>query len=69
MESKYFHPFVLNKFIPYYDFRCPLWSNSLQLHAKEVENRAKAAKKDIDPAIDLVHDPTKDLPQVRIIKK
>ncbi|MCL4122660.1 UNVERIFIED_CONTAM: hypothetical protein GTU68_053140 [Idotea baltica] len=45
--------------------RCPLWTNSLQLHAEEVQQRAAEAKQKLDPNVDLVHDPTTDLPQVR----
>ncbi|RXG70540.1 E3 ubiquitin-protein ligase [Armadillidium vulgare] len=43
--------------------KCPLWSNSLKLHAEEVQKRAAEAKQKLDPNVELVHDPTKDLPQ------
>ncbi|CAL4140779.1 unnamed protein product, partial [Meganyctiphanes norvegica] len=44
--------------------KCPLWSNSLEIHAREVRQRAKELKKNQDPSIALKHDPTKDLPEV-----
>ncbi|XP_018022152.1 uncharacterized protein LOC108678287 isoform X2 [Hyalella azteca] len=44
--------------------KCALWSNSLKLHAEEVQKRAAEAKKTLDPDVQLKHDPTKDVPQV-----
>ena len=44
------------------------WSNSLEIHAKEVRQRAEELKKNADPSIELKHDPTKDLPKVKSCK-
>ena len=63
----YFHGEIFfNKKIFFYNNRCPLWTNSLKLHAEEVEKRAKEAKEKLDPKVQLKHDPTKDIPKVRI---
>ena len=43
--------------------RCPLYVDVRELHAKEVQNAAEEAKKNLGEGANLKHDPTKDLPQ------
>lgn len=41
--------------------KCPLWTDSVRLHGNEVMEAAAQAKNELDPDLDLVHDPTRDL--------
>ncbi|XP_068238259.1 uncharacterized protein [Palaemon carinicauda] len=50
--------------VPINKNKCPLWSNSEKIHAEEVRDAAKKLKDELDPGIELKHDPTKDLPEV-----
>ncbi|XP_066988324.1 LOW QUALITY PROTEIN: uncharacterized protein [Macrobrachium rosenbergii] len=50
--------------VPINKNKCPLWSNSEKIHAEEVRDAAKKLKDELDPGIELKHDPTKDLPEI-----
>lgn len=64
----FFHEFLFSGvmitcFISLY--RCPLWSNSKVIHAEEVRDVAKKLKDELNPSLDLPHNPLDDLPEVR----
>ncbi|XP_068212881.1 E3 ubiquitin-protein ligase RNF216-like [Palaemon carinicauda] len=44
--------------------KCPLWSNSTNVHGQEVRQAARQAKQELAADEDLVHDPTRDLDNI-----
>ncbi|XP_042221686.1 E3 ubiquitin-protein ligase RNF216-like isoform X4 [Homarus americanus] len=44
--------------------KCPLWSNSEKIHAEEVRDIADKLKQEMEPGLELVHNPLNDLPEV-----
>ncbi|KAK4328200.1 hypothetical protein Pmani_001322 [Petrolisthes manimaculis] len=53
-----------DKTVPTDSSKCPLWSNSEKIHAEEVRDAADKLKKDMDPNLNLVHNPLNDVPEV-----
>ncbi|XP_071539421.1 uncharacterized protein [Panulirus ornatus] len=52
-----------DKSVPLDPSKCPLWSNSEKIHAEEVRDVAVKLRQEMDPKLDLLHNPLNDLPQ------
>ncbi|XP_045592246.1 uncharacterized protein [Procambarus clarkii] len=52
-----------DKLVPTDPTKCPLWSNSEKIHAEEVRDVADRLKQEMDPNLELVHNPLDDLPE------